>query len=247
MTTDNGNYVFGRNPVKEKLKLVRNGELILRDGINKSQVIDIIKKAKDKDIRITYLERDRFRELFGESSQGIALKISDEFIEEITESRIIEYLQPLTTSFVLILDGIKDVGNFGAILRSALLFNVDAVILPKDNSTPITDAVVKCSSGAVFQSKIVYAVNLSRIIGELKEIGYWVYAADKAGEDMTSIDFGEKTAVVMGDENKGIRELVRKNCDAAFTIPTNGKLDSLNVSVSTGIILYELNRRFSKK
>jgi 23S rRNA (guanosine2251-2'-O)-methyltransferase len=236
-------FVYGKNPVKEKLKIIKDGELYLKDGINKSLVFDIINKAKSKNIKITYLNRDNFQKKFGDDNQGIVLKIYEEFINDFNEKDIIDLLKEKNDSTIILLDGIKDVGNFGAILRSALLFNADAVILPKDNSTPITEAVIKCSSGAVFQHKIAYVTNLSRFIAKLKDIGYWIYAASKSGESIVNIKFNEKRAIVFGEESKGIRELVRKNCDMTFSIPTNEKLDSLNVSVSAGIILYEIYKR----
>jgi 23S rRNA (guanosine2251-2'-O)-methyltransferase len=150
--------------------------------------------------------------------------------------------QNKTKSTIIILDGINDVGNFGAILRSALMFDVQGIILPKKNSTPINDAVIKSSSGAVFQLDIVYVTNIVRTIQSLKNIGYWFYATDKTGENISKINFNEKSVIIFGSENKGIRQLVKKNCDYTVSIKTNNKIDSLNLSVSTGIILYEISK-----
>ena len=142
----------------------------------------------------------------------------------------------------MILDGVKDVGNLGAILRTSLLFGVETVILPKNNSAPINDVVVKRSAGAVFHLKIIYVTNIVNIIQELKKAGYWIYAADKQGENLPAVSFNDKSAIVFGSEDKGIRALVKKACDVIVSIPTNDKLDSLNVSVSAGIVLYEANK-----
>jgi 23S rRNA (guanosine2251-2'-O)-methyltransferase len=122
------------------------------------------------------------------------------------------------------------------------LFNADGVILPKNNSTPINDHVIKCSAGAVFQLDIIYVTNLVRTIQQLKEIGYWIYASEKSGNNISEINFNEKSVIIFGSENKGIRPLVKKNSDFTVSIKTNNKLDSLNLSVSTGIVLYEISK-----
>lgn len=177
--------------------------------------------------------------------QGLALKTDEDYKELLSFEAFMDKIknQEDTESIIIILDGINDIGNFGAILRSALMFDVKGVILPKNNSTPINDTVIKKSTGAVFQLDIIYATNIVRVIQELKKIGYWVYASDKSGENISKINFNNKSVIIFGSENKGIRRLVKENCDFIISINTNKKLDSLNLSVSAGIVLYEITKK----
>lgn len=219
--------------------------MYIKKSTNYSSITDIIKKAQSKNIQITSLDNSNFDNKFkNKNHQGIALKTDEDYTKLLTYDDFIIRLkdQNKTKSIIIILDGINDIGNYGAILRSALLFGADGVILPKNNSTPINDAVVKCSAGAVFQLDIIYATNLIRTIQELKKIGYWIYGAEKSGENITKTKFSDKSVIIFGSEGKGIRPLVKENCDFIISIPTNDKLDSLNLSVSAGIILYELTR-----
>ena len=123
------------------------------------------------------------------------------------------------------------------------MFDVQGVILPKNNSTPINDTVIKSSSGAIFQLDIIYVTNIVRTIHEFKKMEYWIYASDKSGENISKINFNDKCVIIFGSENKGIRPLIKENCDFITSIKTNKKLDSLNLSVSAGIVLYEMTRK----
>jgi len=145
---------------------------------------------------------------------------------------------------VLILDGITDPHNFGACLRTADATGVDCVIIPKDKAVGVTPVVRKVASGAVDTVPIVQVTNLVRSIKKCQDAGVWVYGA--AGETDQSIyqtDLKGKTAIVMGAEEKGLRRLTRETCDVLFKIPMQGKVESLNVSVATAVILYEAVRQ----
>ena len=241
----NNKYIFGRNPIREKLKIIKTGILFIKKGIKTSTIQDIIKKSKSKNIQILFIDNKKFDHQFKEKNhQGLALKINENYTELLSFDDFLNKIkkQKETRSTIIILDGINDVGNFGAILRSALMFDVNGVILPKNNSTPINDIVIKSSAGAVFQLDIIYVTNIVRTIHELKKIGYWIYASDKSGENISKINFNDKSVIIFGSENKGIRQLVKENCDYTVSINTNKKLDSLNLSVSAGIVLYEMTR-----
>ncbi|MBN2544798.1 MAG: 23S rRNA (guanosine(2251)-2'-O)-methyltransferase RlmB [Spirochaetes bacterium] len=235
-------YIYGINPVKEYLKTVKSGTLYIKKNIKNIKINELIKKAKDKKLEISYLDDKKFNRQFDVlNNQGIVLKINEEYSNLIDEAKFLNLLDSDSRiSNIIILDGIKDPGNLGAVLRSALLFNVDFVVLPKDNSCPINETVVKRSSGASSYLNITYVTNITRIINALKARGFWIYASDLNGENINKINFREKTVIIMGEENKGIRPLVKKNSDFIITIPTNNKIDSLNLSVSAGIFLYEL-------
>lgn len=149
-------------------------------------------------------------------------------------------------SCVLILDGISDCHNMGSIIRSAEQFAIDAIIVPKHDSAGGDETtILKTSAGAASWMRIVEVPNLNSAISLLKDVGFWIFASDMAGESLYNIEFSDKVAIVMGSEGSGISHLVKKNCDVILSIPTFGKIDSLNVSVAAGIFLYEVKKQFS--
>ena len=147
------------------------------------------------------------------------------------------------TSFVLILDGITDPQNMGAILRVADGFGVHLVVIPEHESVGLTPAAVKASAGASQWIPVAKVTNLARAIESLKKEGYWVYAAGADGDRPAEIDFTGKVALVMGNEGKGIRRNVLEHCDRVVTIPMQGHVDSFNVATAAAILCYEVRRQ----
>lgn len=152
-------------------------------------------------------------------------------------------LKSRKNSVILLLDSITDPHNTGAIIRSADQFAVDLVILPESRSATDFEVISRTSAGAASWVPIVLVPNLVRAAETLKQAGYWIYGADAGGESAPDTQFADKTAVIMGSEGKGIARLLKEHCDRIISIPTAGKLDSLNVSVAAGILLYEIFRR----
>lgn len=146
-------------------------------------------------------------------------------------------------SLVVVLDGITDAHNLGAILRSADQFVVSLVMVPAHGTARRTETVGRISAGASAHVPMVEVKNLSRAVELLKGAGFWVYGADGRGESLSNCTFAGKTALVMGSEGKGIARLLRENCDRLIAIPTRGHIDSLNVSVAAGILMYEIRRQ----
>lgn len=146
-------------------------------------------------------------------------------------------------AIVIILDSITDPHNTGAIIRSADQFGVDLVIIPEHRSATDFEVIARTSAGASAWVPIVLATNLVRAAEQLKEASFWLYGADAGGTPLGQLAFADKAAVVMGSEGKGIAQLLSKKCDAIVSIPTRGRLDSLNVSVAAGVILYEITRK----
>jgi 23S rRNA (guanosine2251-2'-O)-methyltransferase len=145
---------------------------------------------------------------------------------------------------MLALDGITDTGNLGAIIRSALLFDIDAIVLPNDNSARITPAVIKSSAGAIYKQNIFYINNLNTFILEMKSLGFTV--AGLAGEgtsDIRQCEFSGKVCLVIGSEREGLRKSVKRNCDMLINIPTTRRIDSLNASVASAVAMWEVFRR----
>ena len=169
--------------------------------------------------------------LTGEESSAV-WKTLDDFLSEERGS-----------SLVVLLDGVTDPHNLGAVLRSAAQFGAGIVVVPSRRSVKETDVVARTSAGASSFVPVVQETNLVRSIDKLKKAGYWVYGARMDGSRIDTVDFPEKTALILGSEGKGMRELVERKCDLFVSIPTTGKLDSLNISVAAGIVLYEIYRR----
>ncbi|XQP55944.1 MAG: 23S rRNA (guanosine(2251)-2'-O)-methyltransferase RlmB [Mycoplasmoidaceae bacterium] len=152
------------------------------------------------------------------------------------------------TSLVLMLDSIEDPMNFGAIIRSAESFGIDALIYKKDGQCQITPAVIKTSQGAISNLNMIKVTNLSDSIAKLKEAGYWVYASclDQQAHKLDEIKFSGKVVIIVGNENKGISPLVLKNSDFKVYIEAPGKTQSLNVSAATAILLHTISSKLKK-
>ncbi len=156
---------------------------------------------------------------------------------------IIKVLALKENAVVLVLDSITDPQNVGAIIRSADQFGVDLVILPEHRGSTDFEVISRTSAGASSWVNIVLVPNLVRAVEQLKDAGFWIYGADAGGSAVHTIDIAEKAALVMGSEGTGIARLLKHKCDTILSIPTLGKLDSLNVSVATGVLLYEIRRK----
>jgi len=225
--------------------LIERPELILKLFLSRSEDkrgVKIKSLANSSQINFEILDSKKIDQTAGHSKhQGFLAEISNPGF--LSEKDIIPRLKNLNTSRVLILDSIQDPRNLGACLRSALAFEFDAVIVNKDGSSPINEYVFKTSVGAILNLDIFYVTNLSRSINSLKDIGYWVLGLDGNGEgSIFSEKFSSKTAVVLGSEGSGIRKLVKENCDYLIKIPISNKVESLNISVAAGIIMYELKK-----
>ena len=161
------------------------------------------------------------------------------------ETTLEEFLQNFEAdnALVVLLDGVTDPQNYGAILRSADQFAADLVLIPARRSASDTPAVFAASAGAAAWVPHAIVTNLTRALGQLKDKGFWVYGADMDGTPAPEAKLTGRVALVLGSEGKGISRLVRDTCDVVVSIPTRGRLDSLNVSVSAGILMYEVRRQ----
>ncbi len=146
-------------------------------------------------------------------------------------------------SFVVVLDHIEDPHNLGAVLRSADVFAADLVVVPERRAAKETDTVARSSAGAVSYVPTASVPNLARALERLKEAGYWTYAADMGGQPLPEADLPDRVALVLGAEGSGVSRLLKERCDGALSIPQYGHVDSLNVSVAAGVLMYELRRR----
>lgn len=233
--------IIGRKPV---LEAINSGEEIEHVYILHGQtggIINAIRIAsKKKGIRCGEVSSDKFKQITSlPNSQGVAARKSSRKYFSLQE--IISFSREKKYPLILILDSIQDTHNLGAILRTAECASVDGVIVTKHNSAPINETVVKTSAGATEHLKICLVDNLVNAIKELKENGFWIFGSSLLGaKDYTDLDYKLPAAIILGNEEKGIRRLVADNCDFLVKIPMIGKIQSLNVSVSAGILLFEV-------
>ena len=155
-----------------------------------------------------------------------------------------DIINPINSSLIVMLEGLEDPHNLGAVLRTADAAGVDGIIIPKNRSVKLNSTVAKVSTGAVFTVKTVEVVNFAQTIDKLKEKGYWIVGAEATNNsvDYRSIKYDMPTVLVIGSEGKGISRLVSSKCDFLVEIPMKGKVTSLNASVSAGILIYEIKK-----
>ena len=238
--------IIGRKPVLEALNSDEEVSQVFILFGQEGGIIEAIRvAAKKKGIKVNQVPFEKFRQITqSKIAQGVAASKSEQkyydLYEIINESKKSQY--PL----LLILDSIQDTHNVGAILRSADCSGVDGIIITKNNSAPINETVVKTSAGASEHVKITLINNLAQTIDELKQKGFWIVGSYLEGaKDYTKIDYKVPIAVIVGNEEKGIRKLTADKCDHLVRIPMKGKIQSLNVSVATGILLFEILRQRS--
>ncbi len=238
------NLIIGRKPV---LEAINSGEELQQIYILYGQqgaIITAIRvAAKKRGIKCQEVPADKFRSVTKEpNAQGVAaIKSEQKFFsleDIISSSKNSQY------PFVLILDEIQDTHNLGAILRSAECCGVDGVIITKRNSAPVNATVAKTSAGAVEHVKICQVSNLAQTLKELKGGGFWIVGSSLEGSgNYTEIDYKIPVALIVGNEEKGMRRLTAESCDFLVKIPMKGKIQSLNVSVATGVLLFEIIRQ----
>ena len=240
--------IYGKKPVFEAVKA---GEAIDQIYIlynQHSKAVNEIKKlARRKGIKVTQLSQKKFNQLAGkENTQGVIAIVSETKLFSLDE--ILEEVREIEEPLLLIIDSVQDPHNLGAILRSAEAAGVNGVIMTTRNTAPLSETVVKTSTGAISHLKICRVNNLVDSMKLLKKNRFWIVgSALGSGKSYTEIDYSGPIALVVGNEEKGIRKLVAENCDFLVEIPMQGKIQSLNVSVATGILLFEILRQRSSK
>lgn len=238
-------YVFGRNAVLEALESDRNVEKIyILKGDLKGSINKIIGKAKAKGILISEIDKNKLSEMAdGVVHQGVCALVSSfnySTVEEIVESA----RNKNEDLFLVILDEIEDPHNFGAIIRSCEGAGVHGIIVSKRNQAPVTSVVQKSSAGAVNHMKIAKVSNIADTILKLQKENVWIYGAcGEAEKTYTEMDFNGNIAIVIGNEGKGIGQLIRKRCDFLTKLPMLGKVTSLNASNACAILVYEALRQ----
>ena len=236
--------IYGRNPVKEAYRAGKTIEkLYLPKGAPDPVLSPIYKMAKEKRTVISYVDKftmDKLSE--GGNHQGVLAQITD-FDYSSVEDILALAKEKDEDLLIVLLDGITDPHNLGAIVRSAECFGAHGIVIPKHRSVSVNDTVVKVASGATEHMLIAKVTNINDTIRMLKEHNVWVYATDFDGKAPKAANLTGNVAIVIGSEGEGIHKLTKELCDDTLTIPEYGKINSLNASVATGIILYEAVRQ----
>ena len=231
------NLLVGRNPIREALRAGRDLEkLLVARGELIGSAREIVAMARDAKVVVQEVDRARL-DAMAPNHQGliaVASAYAYSTVEDMFELAKARGEQP----FLVILDGVTDPHNLGAIIRSAECVGAHGVILPERRSVGLTPAAVKASAGAVEHIPVAREVNLTRLIERLKKEGVWIYGAAMEGEDYRKVDFSGAAALVIGSEGEGISRLVAQSCDRLVSLPMRGKIGSLNASVAAGVLLY---------
>ncbi len=224
--------VYGRNVAKEYLNSDKKiYKIICLKDFNDKDIKSLIEK---RNLKVIYKDKREFSEFDNYSHQGIILDVEDFSYCSLDD------LLNVDDAKIIILDHIEDPHNFGAIIRTVEAAGITGIVIPKDRSVEVNGTTVKTSAGAVNNVKIAMVTNLAYAMKELKDNGFWIVGTDMTGEDYDKFDYSGKIAVVIGNEGKGMSNVVKNECDFIVRIPMKGKINSLNASVAAGIIIFRM-------
>lgn len=244
MTDKKDDFIFGLRPVIEAIEAGKTiDKIFLQNALQGPIVADLKKLLAKHGIRPNYVPVEKLNRFTRKNHQGVVAFISDVPFYKI-EDVLPQIFEEGKTPFLLMLDRLTDVRNFGAICRTAECVGVDAVIIPEKGASPINSDAIKTSSGAIYNIKICKEKNLAHTVDFLQQSGVSVYAAtEKAEKLIYEVSFTQPLALVMGNEETGISKEVLHHADEKIKLPIEGKTQSLNVSVACGAILYEAVRQ----
>ena len=240
----NENKIEGRNAVIEALRSEKPvDKLYILDGCQDGPVMTIKRMAKNKDIFVKYVAKERLDQMSdtGHHQGVIAMAAAYEYAE--VEDILQKAKDKGEAPFIFILDNIEDPHNLGAIIRTANLAGAHGVIIPKNRAVGLTATVARTSAGALNSTPVARVTNISKTIEELKKEGLWFVCADMGGETMYKLNLTGPIGLVIGNEGEGVSRLVREKCDFVASIPMKGDIDSLNASVAAGVLAYEIVRQ----
>lgn len=224
-------YVYGKNVAYE---IINDDSKVKKAFLSKKfDDKNIINSLNRNNIKIKYLDKISMDKMVDGNHQGIIFDVVDYEYFDIDE------LIETDNSLIVILDHLEDPHNFGAIIRTCEASGVSGIIIPKDRSVSVNSTVMKVSTGALDRVKVCQVTNLSQSIDYLKKNGFWIVGTDMNGTDYRDIDYKGRIGIVIGNEGKGMGDLVSKKCDFIASIPMRGSINSLNASVATGIIVFE--------
>ena len=238
--------LFGRNAVLEAIKSGNRtiNKIFISKTAHGSSISEIIKLAKAKGIVINNVPPEKLDKFEQENTQGVVAEVSSTNYVELED--LINIVKNKQNGLLLLLDSIEDPHNLGAIIRNAVCFGVDGVIIPKWRSATVNETVERTSAGAIEHIKIARVTNSSQAILKLKDNGFWVLGAENGNNSITDTKVPFPAVLVMGSEGFGIHQKIKEHCDLIITIPQKSTISSLNVSCASAVILYEIFKQISK-
>ena len=240
----NENRVEGRNAVMEAFRAGKViDKLYIQQGLHDGPIQSILREAKKQDCIINFVSSQRLDEISEtKKHQGVIANASAYEYAEVDD--ILKKARDKGEDpFIVILDGIEDPHNLGAIIRTANQAGAHGIIIPKHRAVGLTATVARTSAGALNYTPVAKVTNISKTIEDLKKEGLWFVCADMDGQPMYKCNLTGPIGLVVGNEGSGVSDLVKKNCDFTASIPMKGDIDSLNASVAAGILMYEIVRQ----
>lgn len=232
-------FTVGIHPVREALRAHRPlDKVLIAKGSAGPRIQEIVDLCRDHSVPVRFEPREALdRVSKGIPHQGVvAFGAVHSFVE----------LDQVAANakLLVVLDGVEDPHNLGAIVRTAHAAGADAIVIPERRSAPLTETVERAAAGALAYLPVARITNISQTLEKLKQLGFWIYGLDEKGTELYhEVNYATPTAIVMGGEGKGLHEGVKRHCDVLVRIPMAGEVASLNVSVATGIVLFEWKRR----
>lgn len=237
-------WIAGKNPVIEALKSDRDiNKIWIAEGSQKGQMQVIVKLAKERNVLVQYVPKQKIEQNTKENHQGVIAQVAAYQYAEL-DDLFAHASKKGEDPFFLILDELEDPHNLGSILRTADAAGVHGVIIPKRRAVGLTSTVAKLSTGAIEHIPVARVTNLARTIEELKERGIWIFGTDaEESTDYRRMDASLPLAVVIGSEGKGMSRLIKEKCDFRVHMPMAGHVTSLNASVAAALLMYEVYRK----
>ena len=237
--------IFGRNPVTELIKSGRSvNKIFFAEGSQDGSIKKILAMAKDAGIVCEFVNRAKLDKICeGGRHQGVAADAAA--VQYSTVEEILNFAASKNESpFIILLDELEDPHNFGAILRTADAVGVHGVIIPKRRSVQLNSTVAKTSAGAVEYVKVAQVVNVAQTLKKFLELDLKIVGSDMSAEkNFSEVDLSGGIVLIIGSEGKGMRRLTKENCDLLVKIPMRGKINSLNASVASAVLMYEIFRQ----
>jgi len=238
----------GIHAVKEALEAQRPIEhIVIAKGRQDTRIEEIVQLARKKSIPVRFEDRSQLDRLANSKDhQGVVALAAARAAAALDD--ILASANQARAGLIILLDGVEDPHNLGAIVRTALAAGAHGLVIPERRAAGLTDTVARSSAGALAHLPVAKVTNLARAMGELKQAGYWLVGLDeRADKTYTEVDYTSRVGIVLGSEGQGLHELTRKRCDFVVSLPTTGPVKSLNVSVAAGVVLFEAIRQRNRR
>ena len=240
----NENAIEGRNAVIEAFRAGKTVDrLYVQDGLRDGPIQTILREARKTDARVEFVAKDRLNGMSETGRHQGVIAITASYRYASVEDILNRAREKGEAPFIFLLDGIEDPYNLGAIIRTANQAGAHGVIIARNRAVGLTASVARTSAGALNYTPVAKVTNISRTMEELKREGIWFVCADMGGQTMYELKLTGPIGMVIGNEGKGVSELVKKHCDFTASIPMKGEIDSLNASVACGVLAYEIVRQ----